>query len=183
MVTLFSDSMEKVKGWLSPSHLPREREPLLEHRNRRGNRSPGYFNDQNETDVDDEAYASSSDFPNGYATHYSTFPSVNDQRSAREREKLLFRGTIASFVAAFVLLLIASILVATGKHKLLVEVDAGAIVGVVTSIMFAALGLGMTMYTTEQLTLLHRSCVGFTFLTLCFLNLMLLLLVVGNGGL
>lgn len=184
MASLFAGPYEKVKGWLSPTQSPGERQPLLANRNgpaddiERG----GYFNDQNETDADDETYASSTDFPtNGYTTHYSTFPSVNDQQNVRHREKHLTYTTIASFFVAFVLLGIASILVATGKHKLLVEVDAGAIVGITTSLFFAALGLGTMLYTTEQLGWLHRSCVGATFVTLCVLNGMLLVLVVSKG--
>lgn len=174
--------MEKVKGWLNPDHTGDERRPLLETGN--GQTNGGYFAEQTETDAEDDAYESSNDLPtSGYETYYSTFPSVRDQSNIRHREKLLFRGMVAFFMASFILLLIASTLVATGKHKLLVEVDAGAIVGILSSLFFGAAGLGMSIYTTERLTWLYRTCVGVTFAAVCLFNGMLLLLVVGNGGL
>jgi len=184
IVANISSGLEKFKGWLTPSHSPGERRPLLGTSNGNGNGTNSYFAEQNETDVDEEVYASSGDFPtNGYETNYSTFPSVNDQRFSRSREQFLFRGAIASFVAAFVLLLIASTLVATGRRKLLAEVDAGALVGIVTSLFFAALGLVMALNITESIGWLYRSCVSVTFVAVCLLNGMLLVLVVENGGL
>jgi len=164
--------MEQVRAWLNPSSSGGERRPLL------GTSSS--FTEQTETDVDD---ASSSDFPSGYAAHYATFPSINDQKFSRSRERLLFHSTIASFAAALVLVLVAGLLVATGRHKLRVEVDAGAIVGVVSSLFFATLGFGTMLYRTERLSWLHRICVICTFVGLCVLNGLLLVIVVGNTGL
>jgi heme/copper-type cytochrome/quinol oxidase subunit 4 len=173
--------MEKIKEWLSPSTSPSEQtRPLLGNGN--GNGNTGYFTDQNETDIDDEAYASSSDFPSGYAAHYAAFPSIRDQKFSQGRERLLFHATIACFVASAILFLIASLLMATGKHKLRVEVDVGAIIGVVSSLFFATLGLGMMLYRAEDLGWLHKSCVMATFTAICLLNGMLLVLVVGNSG-
>ena len=62
----------------------------------------------------------------------------------------------------------------TGKHKLRVEVDAGVIVGVVSSLFFATLGF---------CTMLHRSLVGVTFAGVCILNGILLIIVVDKSGL
>lgn len=148
-----------------------------------GNGYLGYSIEPTETDIEDEAYASSSDFPSGYTTHYATFPSIRDQKLSRDREQLLFHATIASFTAAAILFLIAALLIATGKHKLRVEVDVGAIIGVVASLFFATLGLGTMLYRTEEIGWLHRSCVIVTFTAICLLNGMLLVLVVGNSGL
>ena len=170
--------MEKIKAWFSPTSSPRERRPLIGDLT-----NGGYFPEQTETDADDEAYASSSDFPAGYSTHYATFPSISDQKLSRHHEQLLFQGTIASFAAAMALLLIASILVTTGKHKLRIEVDAGVIVGVVGSLFFATLGVGTMLYRQERLSWLHRTCVGVTFVAVCVFNGMLLVLVSGNTGL
>ena len=163
--------MEKVRGWLTPMASPRERRPLLQDR--------GYFTEQAETDVDD-IDASSSDFPSGYATHYATFPSIHDQRFARARERMLFRATIASFAASLALLLVASLLVATGKHKLHIEVDAGATVGIVSSLFFATLGFGTMLYRSEKLSWLHRGFVGATFAGMCIFNGILLVIVAGD---
>ncbi|TVY71500.1 SPX domain-containing membrane protein [Lachnellula suecica] len=170
--------IKKVKSWWSPSQSPAERRPLIS--------TAGYFDDHHnvlDTSGDeDPAYASSSDFPTGYATHYATFPSVNDQRAKRNREKLLFRGCLASFGAAFLLLLISGILVATGRHRLRIEVDAGVTVGVVASFFFAIMGLACMLLRTETIGWLHRICVFVTLFTACFLNAILLVMVAGNTG-
>lgn len=168
--------VEKMRGWLSPN-LDSERQPLLTDNEYFPRQFSGSVTD---TDVEDEAYASSSDFPSGYATHYATFPSISDQKLARYREKLLMRGTICSFVAAFLLMIIAGILVTTGRHKLRIEVDAGAVVGVVASLFFGALGIGMMLYRKQQLSWLCRAIVGLAFIMVCVLNGMLLVLIVSQ---
>jgi hypothetical protein len=170
--------LKKVKAWLSPGSSLGEQRPLLSN--------GGNFTENpnaTDTEVDDDAYASSTDFPGGYAAHYATFPSISDQKLFRHRESLLFRGTIGSFVAASLLHLIAGTLVATGRHRLRIEVNTGVIVGVVASLFFAVLGFGMMLYRKERLSWLHRICVGVTFVAICVLNGMLLVLVVGNTGL
>lgn len=169
--------MEKVKGWLSPHGTPNERRPLTLDR-----QSSYFTTHQNsfrtETDVEDEA--SSSDFPVGYDAHYATLPSISDQKLMRHHENLLFYGTVVSFVSAFLLLLIATILVFTGRHHLRVEVDAGAIVGIVASLFFATLGFVVMIYRWERLTLLHILCVTASFLADCVLSGLLLIVVMGN---
>ena len=172
--------MEKVKIWLSPTSSPGEQRPLLVSANE------SYFNEQQsvgDTDVDDETYASSSEFPTGYATHYATFPSVSDQKLSRHREDLLRYSMIGCFAASLLLLLIAGVLVFTGKHKLRVEVDAGVIVGVISSLFFATIGLSTIFYRQEKLGWIHRACVGVTFFSVCFLNVMLLFMVEQSTGL
>jgi hypothetical protein len=170
--------MEKVKAWLSPQRIPDERRPLT------SDRQAGYFQTHTnsffgtETDIEDDA--SSSDFPIGYEAHYATFPSISDQKLMRHRENLLFYGTVASFVAAFLLLIIATILVFTGRRHLRAEVDAGVIVGVVASLFFATLGFAVMIYRWERLGLLHILCVMTSFLADCVLSGLLLILVMGN---
>ena len=174
--------MEKVRTWLNPHLLPDEQRPLLDSDQRIStpNRN-AYFPAHSETDVDDDA--SSSDFPSGYTAHYSTFPSISDQKFAQYRETLIFRGTIASFIGSILLLLIATLLIATGRHKLRVEVDAGAIIGVVSSLFFATMGLGMMLYQTDRVEWPQRIIVCGTFIVICILNGFLLVLVGGNTGL
>jgi hypothetical protein len=170
--------IEKFKTWLSPPGSTDERRPLTSESH------GGYFTTHTnsfnviETDVDDDA--SSSDFPIGYNAHYATFPSISDQKLMRHREKLLFRGTVASFVAAFLLLFIASLLVFTGRHHLRIEVDAGVIVGVVASLFFATLGFTIMLYRWRRLGLLHILCGTASFLADCVLSGLLLVLVMGN---
>lgn len=171
--------IEKVKGWLSPQSTPNERRSLIGHEH------GGYFNNQPNsplgTDVDDDS--SSSDFPNGYDAHYATFPSVEDQKLRRYREKLLFQATVGSFLAAFLLLIISSLLVATGRHRLRVEVDAGVIVGVVASLLFATLGFTTMLYRYARIGWVQRFSVTLSFLLVCVLSGMLLVLVMGNTSL
>lgn len=176
---LFSKAMvpmEKVKGWFSPPSTPGEQRPLLGN----GSGPNGYFTEQTETDIDDDAYASSSDFPTGYATHYATFPSVHDQKFAREREQLLLRGTIGAFMASVFLTLVASILVVTGKHKLRVEVDAGVFAGVASSLFFATLGFAAMLYKVDRVSTIHRSIVGLIFGVICIVNACIMVLVLGD---
>ena len=173
--------MEKFKDWLSPTASPGEQRGLLRSGNGNGLTNSNDYFIETDVDGDDEAYASSSDFPTGYATHYATFPSVRDQRSLQSRNKLLFYGQIVSFVAALVLFLVASLLVATGKHKLRVEVDLGATIGTISSVVFLTLGLVLMMYQRETLGWLHQSIVVVVFTGLCILNLMLLVLVLENS--
>lgn len=168
--------VESVRKWFSPYGSPEERQPL------NGSQTASYFVESpgNDTDADDEAYASSSDFPSGYATHYATFPSIHDQKVTRHQEALLFRTTLLSFAASLVLLAIASILVATGRHRLRVEVDAGVIVGMVSSLFFATLGFGTMLYRKDNLGWLHKVVVVLAFAVVCVFNGILLVVVAGN---
>lgn len=167
--------MESISAWLSPNSSPTERRPLLT--------GDSYSSERQsiiDTDVDDETYASSSDFPAGYATHYATFPSVNEQKYSRYREYMLFYVMLGCFGASLLLLLVAGILVITGKNKLRVEVDAGVFVGVISSLFFAAMGVCTLLYRKDNLGWLYRTCVGFTCVTIMFLNFLLLSLVINN---
>ena len=160
--------VEKVKEWLSPISPASERQPLL----RNGDGSNESLIDQPETDVDDDAdaYASSSDFPAGYATHYATFPSVNDQKLLQERKKLLLQGIIGAFAASVLLMVIAGILVATGRNKQRVEVDAGVFTGVAASLLFATMAFAGMLYEHERIATVYRWIVTLTFVVICVLN-------------
>lgn len=170
--------VDSVKKWFSPYGSPEERQPLYAGRN------TSYFADTpgNDTDADDEAYASSSDFPSGYATHYATFPSIHDQKVTRRQEALLFKTTLLSFAASLVLLIIASILVTTGRHRLRVEVDAGVIVGMVSSLFFATLGFGTMLYRKDDIGWVHKTAVILVFTAICVCNGVLLVVVAGNSA-
>lgn len=168
--------MERVKGWLSPPSSPAERRSLI----RNSNGTSGYFTEQTETDIDDEADASSSDFPAGYVAHYATFPSVNDQKLVRERKKLVFRGVIGAFAASILLVAVSGILVATGKHKLRVEVDAGVFVGVAASLFFATLAFAGMLYELERISMLYRLVVGFIFGIICVVNSVIMMMLLGD---
>ncbi len=168
-----------LKAWLSPPASLGERQPLI-----RGENGSYFSGHQSviDTDVDDEAYASSNEFPVGYSTHYATFPSISDQKLSRHREKMLFRVTLGSYGAALVMLLISGILVATGKRKLRAEVDAGVLVGVLASLFFALTGIGAMLYRRLPLSWLHQIWSWFIFVSICVVDGMFIVLVMGNTG-
>lgn len=124
--------------------------------------------------------ASSFRFPPGYRAHYATFPSLGDQRARLQRDRLLARGAVIGFVSAAVLLLVAVVLFATGRHKLRAEVDAGAAVGVVGSLGLACTALGLTMARNHGGGWLETGFVWAVFATICVANGMLLVLLVGR---
>jgi hypothetical protein len=130
---------------------------------------------------DEEAYASSERYlSHGYHTLYA-LRSLSQQRVSRYRENVLFWGTIGCFIASFILLAVAGILISTGRHKFRVEADAGVTVGAVASLFSAGTALGMTLYRQDSLALSYRLLVWGVFIVSCFLDGMLLVLVVGNA--
>ncbi|EOO00355.1 putative spx domain-containing protein [Phaeoacremonium minimum UCRPA7] len=135
--------------------------------------------DENESEVGFE-YASSEEFPLGYEAHYASLPSIEEQRVLRYRERVLFFGTVGCFTIAFALVGIAAVLISTGRHKLRVEVDAGVTVGVVVSLGLACTALGMMLARKDQLGTINNAAGWIAFATVCVLDGMLLVLVMGN---
>lgn len=141
-----------------------------------------------ETDADDDAdveagFSSSDEFPAGYEAHYASLPSIADQRMGLFKDRVMFLATSGLFALSFMLWGIATVLIFTGRHRLRVEVDAGATLGSVVSIGCACTALALTMARWEYLSGANRVVVGMTFLTVCMLNGMLLVLVAGNTSL
>lgn len=170
----------KFRGWLSPTGSLDERRPLIRSANTNGDYSQtSHPSSTYGTDTDVEEDASSADFPPGYETHYA-FPSTADQKLQRQRDSLLFHSTIGCFVASFLLLLVAGILIATGRHRLRVEVDAGVTVGVVAALFFATMGLSVMLCRWTRCGWIQRTLVAVTFLLVCLVSGMLLVLVMGN---
>lgn len=129
-------------------------------------------------------YSSSEEFPaTGYEAHYAALPSLNDQRMDAFRDRVMFMATSGLFAMSFLLLGIATVLIFTGRHRLRVGVDAGATVGAVVSIGCACTALALTMSRWETLGGVNRAVVAMTFCTVCVLNGMLLVLVMGNTAL
>ncbi|KAL2198205.1 hypothetical protein P885DRAFT_34664 [Corynascus similis CBS 632.67] len=143
----------------------------------RGSVSRGYTS---ASSLSDEP-ASSLMFPPGYRAHYAAaLPSIADQRVARYRERVLRWATGACFATAFVLMGIAAMLVAAGRHKMRLEVDAGVTLGIVTSLGLACGGLCMTSARRDKLGLLGRLVVWVAFAVVCVGDGILLVLVMGN---
>ncbi|KAM0165419.1 hypothetical protein ACHAQE_000156 [Botrytis cinerea] len=175
--------MGKVRGWFTPpgSTKNREREALL------GNSDRGYFHrspsgtaNGSITDVEDEAYASSADFPNGYVAHYATFPSVADQRLSRFQEQTLLFTMIACFFFSILSEAASTLLLATGRHKLRTEVDLGALTGALLGFALAAGGLICMACRNEKLGWVHRGVVLIITALLLIGSIVLLIMVIGN---
>lgn len=177
--------LQIATSWFSKRHDesdPARRSLLAQGENGTGALYGGISPFNNDTDEDLE-YASSEDLPSaGYAGYYAALPSVNEQRLERYREEVLSWSTIGAFVTSFLLLVIAGILLTTGRHKLRIEVDAGVTVGVAASLFCACVGLGMMMLRNDVMSVMYRTAVWTSFLASCVLNGMLLILVVGNAG-
>ncbi|ROW09994.1 hypothetical protein VPNG_06508 [Cytospora leucostoma] len=147
-----------------------------------------YYSASSDTDGDDDAsrdpgdagYASSVEFPSGYETHYATLPSIEEQRMALYKDRLVFIVTGGLFAMSFLILGIATVLMFTGRHRLRVEVDAAVTVGSVVSLGCACTALALTMARWDYLGIGSRAVVAVTFPIVCIANGMLLVLVMGN---
>ncbi|KAI1308456.1 hypothetical protein F5Y03DRAFT_393300 [Xylaria venustula] len=146
----------------------------------------------NETTTDDDEYLSSQDgaesrHPPPHSVigslEDSSYYSSYDSKMGLYQDRMLTRAVIVTFATAFVLLGISGLLVATGRRRLRVEVDAGAAVGSVASLFCACMGLGAMLYRQYPGGYMYVLAVWVTFVTVCVLNGILLVLVVGSSGL
>lgn len=134
-------------------------------------------------DREDAGYASSEEFPTGYEAHYASLPSIEDQRMAVYKDRVMFAVTGGLFAMSFLVLGIATVLMFTGRHRLRVEVDAGVTVGSVVSLGCACTALALTMARWDFLGAGGRVAVLLAFPVICVANGMLLVLVMGNTSL
>ena len=95
---------------------------------------------------------------------YFTFPTIALTPAARAREALLFRSCLTSFAASMILLLIATILETTGRRKAAARVDAGVVIGVAASLVFAVIGVGSMLGRRDKLGWAHRGIVSLVFI-------------------
>lgn len=105
-----------------------------------------------------------------------------DLRMAHYRDRILARSIILFFILSFALLLVSGVLIATGRHKLRLEVDAGATVGSVASLFCACMGLGALFARPFAPNWLYTLAVWAAFMASTFLNGMLLIIVVRSTG-
>lgn len=166
-------SSENVKAWLLRSSRIKsdERQPLV-----------GDYFDQRPSaeDTDFDSDNSSAEYlPN--SRRYSTFPTrrySTQAHAAASRESLLARGCVASFFASVILLVIATVLTSTARRRYIRTADVGTLVGVVSSLVFGALGMGMMIARKENAGWGQRSVVFALFAMMCAGNAVLLLAVV-----
>lgn len=138
---------------------------------------------EDDHDHEDVGYASSEEFPAGYEAHFASLPSVEDQRMAMYKDRVMFVVTGGLFVMSFLVLGIATVLMFTGRHRLRVEVDAGVTVGSVVSLGCSCTALALTMARWDFLGVGGRVAVVVAFTVVCVANGMLLVLVMGNTSL
>ena len=147
---------QKVASWLHSPHERKinERAPLIN-----GDSSSS----MEDSDLsDDEA-------PHGRAEsspqrRYLTFHNLSQPPAVRARERLLLRSCMASFGASLVLLIVAAILDITGRRKAETTVDAGVIIGVAASLVFAIVAVGSMAGRVDNVGWVHRSIVLLVFL-------------------
>lgn len=138
---------------------------------------------EDDGDREDVGYASSEEFPVGYQAHYASLPSIEEQRMAIYKDRLMFMVTGGLFAMSFLILGIATVLMFTGRHRLRVEVDAGVTLGSVVSLGCACTALALSMARWDFLGVGGRALVAVAFVAVCVANGMLLVLVMGNTSL
>ncbi len=153
------------------------------------NFSAGYTSSSSD---DQHAHRQSFFLPSqGYTVHHAaashssagyTLPSIAHQRVTRSRERVLAYATAGCFAASVVLMGIAAVLIATGRHRMRLEVDAAALVGIVSSLGAACGGLCMAGARHDSLGWVGRLAVWGVFCGVCVVNGVLLVLVMGNAS-
>ncbi|KAK5629128.1 hypothetical protein RRF57_004843 [Xylaria bambusicola] len=187
MKNMFVNPVESVRHWLQSQKSrdmtttavvssPSETQSLLGNRR---NASNGVLTDYfTATPLATDELITEDDY---LSSHSSS--SVADYKIGLHQDRMLTRAVIAAFITAFVLLGISALLVTTGRRRLRLEVDAGAAVGSVASLFCACMGLGAMLYRQHPGSCLYSLAVWITFITLCVLNGILLVLVAGSSGL
>lgn len=155
----------RATHWLRPSGDldDREHEPLIN-----GDHTPSI----EDSDMSDPETSPDYAKPRVQG-RYATFPSATQAPAIRARESLLFRSCLASFAASIVLLVVAAILETTGRRKAETTVDAGVIIGVASSLVFAIIAVGSMVGRRDNVGWIHRAVV----------LLMFLCIALGGGGL
>ena len=157
---------EKVRHWLSSSQKTRhgEQRPLVDHEC-----SPCTADsDQSEIDSSNRLAKPS------HHRRYSTFRALSQPPAVQAREALLFRSCVASFASSIILLIVAAILVTTGRRKAASRVDAGVIIGVVSSLVFTVMGVGSMARRKDDVGWVHRAVVFLLFVCVVLASSLLL---------
>ena len=157
---------EKILHWLESSRKTRhgEQRPLV-----RGECSPSTADsDQSEIDSTRRIVKHSP------RRRYSTFTASSQPPAVRAREALLFRSCLASFAGSLILLVVAAILVTTGRRKAASTVDVGVVIGVVSSLVFAIMGAGSMMRRNDDVGWVHRTVVSLIFICVLLTSSVLL---------
>lgn len=161
---------EKAKQWLDQRKGGPEMRPLLS-----SPRSPASYSSE------EEGYSSADAAPPQVWAAHDAAPGTAELKAARYQDRVMVRGTVGCFAASFAVLAVAATLVWTGKRRLRVEVDAGATLGVMASLVCACAGLGMMLCRQGSTPTARRLAVWAAFVAACLLNGMLLVLVLASS--
>lgn len=152
LVSKFNIAEHKLISWLRDKRF-QEQESLIN-----GGHSP----DLDDSDASDAESPLTKPQTNAQR-RYSTFPTQPLSPAVRARETMLFQSCLASFAAASVFLLVAAILKTTGRRKAETTVDAGIIIGVTSSLVFAIIAVGSMVGRKDDVGWLHRISVFLLF--------------------
>ncbi|KAI1750839.1 hypothetical protein F4782DRAFT_236247 [Xylaria castorea] len=149
----------------------------------------GYRSSSDEGGPPPPQHAQTLDFPHHHTYSYSSTSLsaiAADPKTTMTggyyQDRVLTRGIALAFAAAFVLLGVSGLLVATGRRRLRLEVDAGATLGSVASLFCACMGLGAMLYRQYPAGYLYCLAVWAAFVAVCALNGILLVLVASNSS-
>ncbi|KAJ2891993.1 uncharacterized protein MKZ38_010459 [Zalerion maritima] len=123
--------------------------------------------DDDKDDDDDEGVSSTDEFLGGYEPYYASLPSINDQKIEGFKNMALSRATLGLLLISSVLLIVAAILISTGRHKLMVEVDVGVTIGVATALACSFIGLAMFLVRTDRKETAEAAVVWTWFTIVC----------------
>ena len=145
-------SKATISKWLRSSQKTRrgEQRPLMD-----GERSPSIA-DSDLSGVE----SATRHVKTSLRRRYSTFPALSQLPAVRAS---LFRSCVASFASSIILLVVAAILVTTGRRKAAKSVDAGVIIGVVSSLGFALMGVGSMLRRQDHIGWVHKAVVYLLF--------------------
>ena len=151
IASTLNSTAEKVAFWPRPAQKSQnpQNEALLN-----GNLTPS----AEDSDLSDEEISPGLLIPPA-RRQYSTFPTYHQSPAIRARETLLFRSCLTSFGASFILLLVAVILETSGRRKAEATVDAGVVIGVAASLVFAIMAVGSMVGRNDTLGWVHRAVV------------------------
>lgn len=207
LVAMFQVPVEKARTWLGRGHAQvapgPEHGPLLTGGTYGyGSAQASYRSsipDDSSSATDTEAEDGPSRGPRSHTpgwrrASYPTsdaaapLPTVDDQRVVarywtRYRARVLSRATLGAFAVSFVFLGLTGVLIATGRNKMRAEVDAGVAVGAMASLACACAALSMNVTRANAQGWGRALAVWGAFATVCVLNGVLLVLVVGRAGL
>ena len=125
-------SAEKIHGWFGPRTIrDPERQPLVPE-------ASVEETDLEDSDLSDDGMSHA----NGAIQQYYTFPSRAEDRHKTSRERMLFWSSVSAYCTSLLFLLIAIILLSTGRKRATFEVDIGVTICVVAAMILAVAGAG-----------------------------------------